>query len=129
MILDDSWVSSREFLDTDSSEEEEKDEVLPITNVSNVSSTTGTLNSPGNNVDMYHTATVENFKTIERNLVASVRDNSDTNFSVSKKNTNIVDIDYVTYAIQDVENIDNIDFNDTDNSLLDSDEEVKEWEY
>ena len=41
----------------------------------------------------------------------------------------MVDIDYFTYAIQDVlENIDNINFDGTDNSLLDSDEELEEWE-
>ena len=85
IILDDSWVSTKEFLGTDSSEEEEENEVVPVPNEGDVNSSTGTLNSPGKNVDMYHTATVENFKTIEKDLVVSVGYNSDTNFSDSKK--------------------------------------------
>ena len=82
---------------------------------------------PGSTQNMYGTGSNKSFEETNLEQVPNIRGNGDTDFSEKKNDGNYDETAYVTYAVEDVENIDNVDFDYTDNSLLDDDEEVQVW--
>ena len=130
-------MSTGDFGDTDSSSEDE--EVLISTVQKNItsSSTSSTsaktyplaepvLNVQGNS-DTEYTTSMKNYNE-NLDAVPNKRGDSGSNFTDVKKHIEGGDIDYVTYAVKDVEIIDNVRFDDTDNSVLEDDFPLDEFE-
>ena len=128
IILEDSWVRLSDFFDTDSSESEEE-VVPPVRDINyNNSSITGAVRSTGTPVDTKYSTNMKNIKNPGSEPVLNVRGNSDSNFIETEKVFEEGDMDYVTYAIKDVELIDNVDFDDTNNSVLEDELPLDEFE-
>ena len=60
--------------------------------------------------------------------VQNLREKSKVNIIDSKDLNEVVEMDYVTYATKDVEILDNVNFDDTDNSVLEDDFPLDEFE-
>ena len=71
---------------------------------------------------------MKNIKNPGSEPVLNVRGNSDSNFIETEKVFEEGDMDYVTYAIKDVELIDNVDFDDTNDSVLEDELPLDEFE-
>ena len=112
ILPEETWISTRELVGVDSDDEDTSDEegpVVPVIGNTEVSTT-------------YSTAT-KNISTMdfESKPVLNERDNFESMNIDSNSDTEITEMDFITYAIQDVENIDNVNFDDEENSALEDD--------
>ena len=143
-IPEDTWVRTRDFFDTDTSDSEDEEvlnDEVPVGTVRNESNFDTTNNStekekdPGidpvlNQRNGSETKFSTNTKNYNKNLdpVQDERVETEDKFSDVKNYAKGEDMDFVSYAIQDVEIIDNVRFDDTDNSVLEDDFSVDELE-
>ena len=143
-IPEDTWVRTRDFFDTDTSDSEDEgvlNDEVPVVTVPNElycdtkNSITETEQDMGmdpvlterDNSEMMFSTKTDNFN---KNLdtVQDERGEVEDKFSDVNNDTKESDMDFISYAIQDVEIIDNVRFDDTDNSVLEDDFSVDELE-
>ena len=112
ILPEETWISTRELVGVDSDDEDTSDEEGPVVPIIGNTEVTTT----------YSTAT-KNISTMdfESKPVLNERDNFESMNIDSNSDTEITEMDFITYAIQDVENIDNVNFDDEENSALEDD--------
>ena len=118
ILPEETWISTRELVGVDSDDEDTSDEegpVVPVIGNTEVSTT-------------YSTAT-KNISTMdfESKPVLNERDNFESMNIDSNSDTEITEMDFITYAIQDVENIDDVNFDDEENSALEDDISLEDF--
>ena len=112
ILPEEAWISTRELVGVDSDDEDTSDEEGPVVPIIGNTEVTTT----------YSTAT-KNISTMdfESKPVLNERGNFESMNIDSNSDTEITEMDFITYAIQDVENIDNVNFDDEENSALEDD--------
>ena len=143
-IPEDTWVRTRDFFDRDTSDSEDEEvsnDGVPVVTVPNDyyfdtnNKSTEQEKDPGmdpilNLREETETMVSTDTKNYNKNLdpVQDERGETEDKFSDVKNYAKGEDMDFVSYAIQDVEIIDNVRFDDTDNSVLEDDFSVDEFE-
>ena len=143
-IPEDTWVRTRDFFDRDTSDSEDEEvlnEKVPVVTTRNdynfdtMNKSTGEERDPGINPilnlrEETETMVSTDTKNYNKNLdlVQDERGETEDKFSDVKNYAKGEDMDFISYAIQDVEIIDNVKFDDTDNSVLEDDFSVDELE-